>query len=173
MLHSPDGRLALGDMHLTVLGDTYSWRELERVEVAHVRWVLWLLLGGLGLAAVLSLFLQNRLHTLPAAAGMAATVLLLAYGLRGTNRLRLWRLARLPAHYALPGELAGWQRLAAEANRRIRRAHDRAAAEAAALLAAAETTTTAARLAAEAATQAAQYAEAMAAATPPLTDPLT
>ncbi|NML64476.1 hypothetical protein HHL22_04590 [Hymenobacter sp. RP-2-7] len=126
----------LTDTQLTVLGQAYSLRELERADVQHVRWVLWVLLGGLGLSMVLIAFLQNWLRTLPAAAGLVATALLLAYGQRGTNRLRLWRLGQPAAHAALPGELAGWQRLIAELNRRIARAHDYAAAEAARLLAA-------------------------------------
>lgn len=134
-VQSPDGRLVLTNTHLTVAGQTYSLRELERAEVAHVRWVLWILIGGLGLAGVLIGFLENWLHTLPAALGMLATAALLAYGQRGTNRLRLWRLGPLPLHAELPGELAPWQRLVAELNRRIARAHDHAAAEAAALLA--------------------------------------
>ncbi|MGI4743012.1 MAG: hypothetical protein ACRYG7_48290 [Janthinobacterium lividum] len=134
-MQSPDGRLVLTDTHLDVLGQTYGLRELERAEVRHVRWVLWVLLGGLGLAIVLICFLQNRLHTLPAMLGVAGTALLLAYGQRGTNRLRLWRLGREAAHVALPGELALWQRLTGELNRRIARAHDQAAAEAVYLLA--------------------------------------
>jgi hypothetical protein len=99
---SLDGRFVLTDTTLTVLGQTYGLRELERAEVQPVRWVLWVLLGGLGLAAVLIAFLQNRLHTLPAVGGVAATALLLVYGYRGTNRLRLWRLGREAAHVALP-----------------------------------------------------------------------
>lgn len=134
-VQSPDGRLVLTATHLTVFGQTYGLRELERAEVQHVRWVLWVLLGGLGLAIVLICFLQNRLHTLPAMLGVAGTALLLAYGQRGTNRLRLWRLGREAAHVALPGELAPWQRLTSELNRRIARAHDQAAAEATYLLA--------------------------------------
>jgi hypothetical protein len=137
-VQSPDGRLVLTDTHLTVLGQTYGLRELERAEVHHVRWVLWVLLGGLGLAVVLIAFLQNWLHTGPAMLGMATTALLLAYGQRGTNRLRLWRLSTSPAHIALPGDLSLWQRLVGELNRRIVRTHDRAAAEAAYLLALAE-----------------------------------
>ena len=136
-VQSPDGRLRLTDTHLTVLGHTFGLRELERAEVQHVRWVLWVLLGGLGLAVVLIAFLQNWLRTGPAMLGLALTALLLAYGQRGTNRLRLWRLGREAAHFALPGDLATWQRLTGELNRRIVRAHDRAATEAAALLAAA------------------------------------
>ena len=135
-MRSPDGRFVLTDTTLTVLGQTFGLRELERAEVQRVRWVLWVLLGGLGLAIVLIAFLQNWLHTLPAMAGLALTALLLAYGQRGTNRLRLWLLGRAATHFALPGELANWQRLVAELNRRVGRAHDRAAAEAAALLAA-------------------------------------
>lgn len=135
---SLDGHFVLTDTTLTVLGQRFGLRELERAEVHAVRWVLWVLLGGLGLATVLIAFLQNRLHTLPAVLGVAATALLLVYGYRGTNRLRLWRLGRESAHVALPGELASWQRLVSDLNRRIGRAHDRAAAEAAALLAAAQ-----------------------------------
>jgi hypothetical protein len=137
-VQSPDGRLVLTDTHLTVLGQTYGLRELERAEIHHVRWVLWVLLGGLGLAVVLIAFLQNWLHTGPAMLGMATTALLLAYGQRGTNRLRLWRLSTSPTHIALPGDLSLWQRLVGELNRRIVHAHDRAAAEAAYLLALAE-----------------------------------
>ncbi|MVN75605.1 hypothetical protein GO988_04630 [Hymenobacter sp. HMF4947] len=137
-VQSPDGRFVLTDTHLTVLGQTFGLRELEQAEVQRVRWVLWVLLGGLGLTTVLIAFLQNWLHTLPAMVGLATTALLLAYGQRGTNRLRLWRLGREAAHFTLPGELATWQRLVGELNRRISRVHDRAAAEAAALLAAAE-----------------------------------
>lgn len=123
---------------LTVRGQSFALRELDRAELARVRWLLWYLLGGLGLAGVMIAFLQNWLRTLPAMADMALAALLLAYGQRGTNRLRLHRLGREAAHFALPGETGPWQRLTAELNRRIGRAHDRAAAEAAALLAAAE-----------------------------------
>ena len=137
-VQSPDGRLVLTDTSVTVLGKTFGLRELERAEVQHVHWVLWVLLGGMGLAIVLIAFLQNWLHTGPAMLGMAATALLLAYGQRGTNRLRLWLLGRQPGHFALSGDLAQWQRLVGELNRRVVRAHDRAAAEAAYLLALAE-----------------------------------
>ena len=137
-VQSPDGKLVLTDSSVTVLGQTFGLRELERAEVQHVRWVLWVLLGGLGLAVVIIAFLQNWLHTGPAMLGMATTALLLAYGQRGTNRLRLWLLGRQPAHFALAGELAPWQRIAGELNRRVARAHDRAAAEAAYSLALAE-----------------------------------
>ena len=134
-VQSPDGRLVLTDTHLTVLGQTFALRELERAEIHHVRWVLWVLLGGLGLAIVLITFLQNWLRTGPAMLGFATTALLLAYGQRGTNRLRLWRLSSTATHFALPGDLSLWQRLVGELNRRIMRTHDRAAAEAAYLLA--------------------------------------
>jgi hypothetical protein len=137
-VQSPDGKLVLTDTSVTVLGQTFGLRELERAEVQHVRWVLWVLLGGLGLAIVIIAFLQNWLHTGPAMLGMATTALLLAYGQRGTNRLRLWLLGQLPAHFALAGDLALWQRLAGELNRRVVRAHDRAAAEAAYSLAVAD-----------------------------------
>ncbi|MGI4970419.1 MAG: hypothetical protein ACRYGH_15845 [Janthinobacterium lividum] len=132
---SPDGRLTLTATSLTVLGRTFGLRELERAEVQPVRWLLWYLLGGLGLAVVLILFLNNWLRTLPTMAGLLATALMLLYGHRGTNRLRLWLLGREAVHFALPGELAGWQRLVSELNRRVARAHDQAAAEAATLLA--------------------------------------
>ncbi|AMR26517.1 hypothetical protein A0257_04935 [Hymenobacter psoromatis] len=133
---STDGRLTLTATSLTVLGQTFGLRELERAEVQLVRWLLWYLLGGLGLAIVLILFLNNWLRTLPTMAGLLATTLMLLYGNRGTNRLRLWLLGREAVHFALPGELASWQRLVSEANRRVARAHDQAAAEASALLAA-------------------------------------
>lgn len=123
---------------LTVRGQAYALRELERADVMRVRWLLWYLLGALGLAGVMIVYLQNGLRTVPAMAGMAGAALLLAYGQRGTNRLRLFRLGREAAHFALPGETPPWQRLTAELNRRIGYAHDQAAAEAAAALTAAE-----------------------------------
>lgn len=135
---SADGRLTLTDTALTVLGHTYGLRELERAEVQPVRWLLWYLLGGLGLAIVLILFLNDWLRTLPTMAGLLATALMLLYGHRGTNRLRLVLLGREAVHFALPGEADGWRRLVSELNRRVYRAHDRAAAEAARLLAALE-----------------------------------
>jgi hypothetical protein len=137
-ISSPDGRLSLTATSLTVLGHTYGLRELERAEVQPVRWLLWYLLGGLGLAIVLILFLNNWLRTLPTMAGLLATALMLLYGHRGTNRLRLWLLGREAVHFALPGDSDLWRRLVGEANRRIYRAHDQAAAEATALLAALE-----------------------------------
>jgi hypothetical protein len=137
-ISSPDGRLTLTATSLTVLGQTFGLREIERAEVQPVRWLLWYLLGGLGLAIVLILFLNNWLHTLPTMAGLLATALMLLYGHRGTNRLRLWLLGREAAHFALPGDADLWRRLVGEANRRIYRAHDQAAVEAASLLAALE-----------------------------------
>ncbi len=143
-MQSPDGRLVLTATSLTVLGQVFGLRELERAEVQPVRWLLWYLLGGLGLTIILLLFLNNWLHTLPTMAGLLATALMLLYGHRGTNRLRLWLLGREAAHFALPGDLATWQRLVSELNRRVSRAHDQAAAETAALLAALEAERTAA-----------------------------
>ncbi len=137
-VRSPDGRFVLTATALTVLGRTFGLREIERAEVQPVRWLLWYLLGGLGLAIVLLLFLNNWLRTLPTMAGLLATALMLLYGHRGTNRLRLWLLGREAAHFALPGDADLWRRLTGELNRRVARAHDQAAAEAAALLAALE-----------------------------------
>lgn len=133
---SADGRVVLTDISVTVRGQQFSLRELERAEVAPVKWILWYLLGGLGLAFVMIAFLQNQLRTGPAMFGMVATALLLAYGHRGTNRLRLHRLGREVVNFALPGETAPWQRLTAELNRRIFRVHDYDARQAAAELAA-------------------------------------
>ncbi|MBD2768328.1 hypothetical protein IC235_10525 [Hymenobacter sp. BT664] len=147
-LHSADGRVSLTETMLTVRGQSFLLLELERAELTPVRWILWYLLGGLGLAAVMIAFLQNWLRTGPAMLGMALTALLLAYGHRGTNRLRLYRLGREMVNFALPGETPPWQQLTAEINRRIFRVHDQAAQEAAALLAAADEAT---RLAAQAA----------------------
>lgn len=137
-VQSPDGRFVLTATSLTVLGQTFGLREIERAEVQPVRWLLWYLLGGLGLTVVLLLFLNNWLRTLPTMAGLLATALMLLYGHRGTNRLRLWLLAREAAHFALPGDADIWRRLTGELNRRVARAHDQAAAEAATLLAALE-----------------------------------
>ncbi len=137
-VRSPDGRFVLTATALTVLGRTFGLREIERAEVQPVRWLLWYLLGGLGLAIVLLLFLNNWLRTLPTMAGLLVTALMLLYGHRGTNRLRLWLLGREAAHFALPGDADLWRRLTGELNRRVARAHDQAAAEAAILLAALE-----------------------------------
>ena len=150
-LRSPDGRVVLTDTSLTVRGHSFWLLELERAELTPVRWILWYLLGALGLAAVMITYLQNQLRTGPAMAGMAITALLLAYGRRGTNRLRLHRLGREMVNFALPGDTVLWQRFMAEANRRIYRIHDQAAREAAALLAAADEATRIAALAAQAA----------------------
>ncbi|MDB5234711.1 MAG: hypothetical protein JWR44_1704 [Hymenobacter sp.] len=150
-LQSKDGRVVLTDATLTVRDQTFLLLELERAELTPVRWILWYLLGGMGLAAVMIAFLQNWLRTGPAMLGMALTALLLAYGHRGTNRLRLHRLGREMLNFALPGETPPWQRLSAEINRRIYRVHDQAAREAATLLAAADEATREAALAAQAA----------------------
>jgi len=147
-VQSPDGRFVLTATSLTVLGQTFGLREIERAEVQPVRWLLWYLLGGLGLTVVLLLFLNNWLRTLPTMAGLLATALMLLYGHRGTNRLRLWLLAREAAHFALPGDADIWRRLTGELNRRVAHAHDQAAAEAAALLATLEAERNAAALAA-------------------------
>ena len=147
-VQSPDGRFVLTATSLTVLGQTFGLREIERAEVQPVRWLLWYLLGGMGLTVVLLLFLNNWLRTIPTMAGLLATALMLLYGHRGTNRLRLWLLAREAAHFALPGDADIWRRLTGELNRRVARAHDQAAAEAAALLAALEAERNAAALAA-------------------------
>ena len=156
-LKSDDSRVVLTTTAVTVLGRQFSLRELERADVTPVKWILWYLLGGLGLAFVIIAFLQNQLRTGPAMLGMVATALLLAYGHRGTNRLRLHRLGREVVNFALPGDTAPWQRLCAELNRRIFRVHDHDARLAAAELAAADE---AMRLAAR------QAAEATMAATP-------
>ncbi|WP_152559804.1 hypothetical protein [Hymenobacter sp. IS2118] len=155
-LESKDGRVVLTDTTLTVRKTTFLLRELERAELTPVRWILWYLLGGMGLASVMIAFLQNWLRTGPAMLGMALTALLLIYGHRGTNRLRLHRLGREMVNFALPGDTRPWQRLTAEINRRIFRVHDLAAREAAALLAAADE---ASRQAAQAAADAAATEE--------------
>lgn len=139
-LRSDDGRLVLTDDTLQVNGQRYALLELEGVEVQHVRWLLWFLLGGFTLAGFLLGLLQNWLRTMPAALGLTVGALLLAWGQRGTNRLRLHRLGRETANFALPGELPGWQKLVSEANRRIQRRHDEAARAAAQALWAAQAT---------------------------------
>lgn len=137
-LRSDDGRLVLTDDSLQVNGQRYALLELEAVEVQHVRWLLWFLLGGFTLAGFLLGLLQNWVRTMPAALGLTVGALLLAWGQRGTNRLRLHRLGRETANYALPGELADWQKLVSETNRRIQRRHDQAARAAAEALWAAQ-----------------------------------
>ena len=149
-LRSDDGRVNLTDTTVTVRGQEFLLRELERAEVMPVKWILWYLLGGLGLAFVMIVYLQNGLRTGPAMLGMALTGLLLAYGHRGTNRLRLHRLGREVANFALPGETPPWQRLTAELNRRIFRVHDYDARVAAAELAAHDEAIRQAALAAQA-----------------------
>jgi hypothetical protein len=134
-LRSEDGRLVLTGERLEVRGQVFSLLELEGVELTPVRWLLWLLLGGFTLAGFLLGFLQNWLRTSPAMLGITAGALLLAYGSRGTNRLRLFRLGREAVFFSLPGSPEPWYKLTAEVNRRIRQRHDEAAAAAAALLA--------------------------------------
>ncbi|MFC6223118.1 hypothetical protein ACFP2F_07685 [Hymenobacter artigasi] len=162
-VRSDDGRVVLSGSTVTVQGRQFSLRELERSEITPVKWILWYLLGGLGLAFVMIAFLQNQLRTGPAMLGMVATALLLAYGHRGTNRLRLHRLGREMVNFALPGDTAPWLRLTAELNRRIYRVHDYDARVAAAALAAHdEAVRLAAQLAAEAAALADQTGQAQA-----------
>jgi len=153
-VRSDDGRVLLTDTTVTVRGQEFLLRELERADLTPVQWILWYLLGGMGLAAVMIAFLQNWLRTGPAMAGMALTALLLAYGRRGTNRLRLHRLGREMVNFALPGETPPWQRLTAELNRRIFRVHDHAARVDAWHLAAADAAMRQAAWAAQAAAQA-------------------
>ena len=154
VIRSDDGRVVLTDTTVTVRGQEFLLRELERAELTHVQWILWYLLGGMGLAAVMIAFLQNWLRTGPAMTGMALTALLLAYGRRGSNRLRLLRLGREMVNFALPGETPPWQRLTAELNRRIYRVHDHAARLDAWHLAAADAATRQAAAAAQAAAEA-------------------
>ncbi|WP_345116213.1 hypothetical protein [Hymenobacter algoricola] len=133
-LRSEDGRLVLTDDRLEVRGQSFSLLELEGVELTPVRWLLWFLLGGFTLAGFLLAFLQHWLRTSPAMLGITAGALLLAYGTRGTNRLRIFRLGREAVYFSLPGATDAWQRLAAATNRRIQLRHDEAAAAAAAAL---------------------------------------
>ncbi|TGE28745.1 hypothetical protein [Hymenobacter metallicola] len=133
-LRSENGRVELTADSLVVNEQRYSLLELEGVEVQPVRWLLWFMLGGLVLAGFTLAFLQNWVRTMPAMAGMALGALILAYGNRGANRLRLHRLGREAAYYSFSGPPEPWLKLAAETNRRIRQRHDEAAAQAAALL---------------------------------------
>ncbi|MDF7811383.1 hypothetical protein [Hymenobacter sp. YC55] len=133
-VRSADGRMVLTNDQLQINGQVFGWWELEGVDVQRVRWLLWLLLGGFTLAGFLLGFLQNWLRTMPAVLGIMVGTLLLAMGQRGTNRVRLHRLGREAMHFALPGELASWQKLTAEANRRIRQRHHEAAQAATAVL---------------------------------------
>ncbi|MCB2376871.1 hypothetical protein LGH70_04720 [Hymenobacter sp. BT635] len=133
-LRSENGRLELTADSLTVNGQRYGLLELEGVDVQPVRWLLWFMLGGLVLAGFTLAFLQNWVRTMPAMFGMATGALLLAYGNRGSNRLRLHRLGREAVYYSFPGASEQWLKLAAETNRRIRQRHDEAAQAAAAIL---------------------------------------
>lgn len=134
-LRSPNGRVTLTANALEVDGHRIALLELEAVELTPIRWLLWYLLGGFLLAGFALAFLQNWLRTVPAALGLTAGAVLLAYGSRGTNRLRLHRAGREALHFALAGVPGPWQQLVAEANRRIRRRHEEAAAAAVAALA--------------------------------------
>ncbi|GAB2464377.1 hypothetical protein GCM10011375_16540 [Hymenobacter qilianensis] len=129
-LRSANGRLVLTADALEVDGQGFALLELDAVELKPIRWLLWFLLGGITLAGFALAFLQNWLRTVPAALGLTAGALLLAYGSRGTNRLRLYRAGREALHFALAGDPLPWQKLAAEANRRIQRRHEEAAAAA-------------------------------------------
>ncbi|UYZ64214.1 hypothetical protein [Hymenobacter weizhouensis] len=129
-LRSEDGRVVLGNNVLEIEGQRFAWRELAGADVQPVRWLLWFLLGGLTLAGFTLGYLQFWLRTMPAALGMAAGALLLAWGLRGTNRWRLHRSGRETLFFSLPGPARSWQQLAQEVNRRIRQRHDEAAAAA-------------------------------------------
>ena len=129
-LHGPSGRVVLTANALEVNGQRIALLELDAVELTPIRWLLWYLLGGFLLAGFALAFLQNWLRTVPAALGLTAGALLLAYGSRGTNRLRLYRTGREALHFALAGAPGPWLQLAAETNRRIRRRHEEAAAAA-------------------------------------------
>ncbi|KUG07700.1 hypothetical protein ASU33_15380 [Solirubrum puertoriconensis] len=135
-MQSPDGRWLLTNDELTLEGHSYSLLELEQVSVQPVRWLLWIMVGGLVLGGFTLAFLQNWIRTPTAMLGMGIGALLLAWGRRGAIRIRLHRLGREEAHHALGGELQTWQPLASETNVRIYLRHQRAAAEAMALLAA-------------------------------------
>ncbi|MCA8830078.1 hypothetical protein [Hymenobacter pini] len=137
-LRSEDSRVVLTSDALELNGQVYGWRELEGVDVRPVRWLLGVLLGVFLLGAFLLAYLQFWLRTVPAAVGIAGSLGLLAWGARGTNRWRLYRPGREPLHVALAGPITSWTRLAQEANYRIRRRHDEAAAEAAYALALAD-----------------------------------
>ncbi|MBT9392434.1 hypothetical protein KLP40_04595 [Hymenobacter sp. NST-14] len=128
---SEDGRLVLGNEGLELDGELFAWRELEAVDVQPVRWLLGVLLGAFSFCGFLLGFLQYWLRSLPAALGMALGVVLMAWGGRGTNRWRLHRPGQEARHFALSGGARSWQRLAQEANQRIRQRHHEAAATAA------------------------------------------
>jgi hypothetical protein len=128
VVRSEDGRLELTATTLTVNGRVFSLLELEAIEVKPVRWLLWYLLGGLTLAIFTMAFLQNWLRTMPAAMGMTVGALLLLIGHRGAKRLRILRLGQEDLFYTLSGELAPWQSLVSQVNRRIQQRHDEQAA---------------------------------------------
>ncbi|RSK24045.1 hypothetical protein [Hymenobacter metallilatus] len=128
---SEDGRVALTNEGLELNNELYGWRELEAVDVRPVRWLLGVLLGVSMLCVFLLGYLQFWLSTVPAALGLGLGMALLAWGVRGTNRWRLYRPGREPRHFAFSGGARSWQQLAQEANRRIRQRHDEAAATAA------------------------------------------
>lgn len=127
-VRSEDGRLELTATTLKVDGRVFSLLELEAIEVKPVRWLLWYLLGGLTLAIFTMAFLQNWLRTMPAAMGMTVGALLLLIGHRGAKRLRILRLGQEDLYYTLSGELAPWQTLVSQVNRRIQQRHDEQAA---------------------------------------------
>ncbi|WP_426491897.1 hypothetical protein [Hymenobacter sp. 102] len=137
-LRSEDGRVALTNTGLELREELFGWRELEGVEVRPVRWLLGVLLGIFVLGTFLLGYLQFWLRMVPAALGVGAGLALLAWGVRGTNRWRVYRPGREPYHVALSGPAASWAGLALEANRRIRQRHDEAAAAAAYALALAD-----------------------------------
>ncbi|TYZ08117.1 hypothetical protein FY528_13830 [Hymenobacter lutimineralis] len=143
-LHSPDGRLTLSHDRVRVHSQTFLLLELERAELQPVRWLLWYLLGGFVFTLVALGYLQFWLRTMPAVLGLVLGAVLFIIGQRGTNRLRLYRLAREAAYFSLPGAAESWHPIIAELNRRIQARHDEAAQAAAEAWAAEE----AARLAA-------------------------
>ncbi|RSK44013.1 hypothetical protein [Hymenobacter rigui] len=135
---SEDGRVALTNDGLELQGELFGWRELEAVDVRPVRWLLGVLLGAFVLCAFLLGYLQFWLSTVPAALGIGLGIALLAWGARGTNRWRLHRPGQEPRHFAFSGPARSWEQLAQEANYRIRKRHDEAAATAAYWLALAD-----------------------------------
>lgn len=130
-LRSEDGRVALTNDALEINYERFGWRELAGVDVQPVRWLLGVLLGGFVLCGFLLGYLQFWLRTMPAALGLSVGALLLAWGVRGTNRWRLHRPGQEPRHFAFSGPARSWQQLAQEANYRIRQRHHEAATEAA------------------------------------------
>lgn len=141
-LRSEDGRVAVTDHGLEIQDKLFGWRELEAVDVRHVRWLLGVMLGGFVLCGFLLGYLQFWLRSTPAAAGIGLGALLLVWGVRGTNRWRLHRPGQEPSHFAFSGPTLAWQQLAQEANHRIRQRHREAALEAAYWLQVAEASAT-------------------------------